>query len=434
MDSVRQQVIELRDGWKTVYETLLGNPTVATPHLEAISAEQINEVINTVAWWFDRAKAPKGFAPRFHLAKAATATSLSAALTALRSIQAGQYNFLPSLVTALNQVASGLHTLLASSKSDEVREHIASLGTELSEKLALIDTAQSELKDKVDALKDASTAADDITAKTEAVQENHDSAVATLKEITTTQTKAAEILETIKQDEEATTELKDAAAAIQKLNSDLAKKLAEQSETLDKLQQESQKQSELITNLLPEGASAGLASAFGARVRRLEGAKWMWMGIFILTILLLAGFAWQVVQIPQVNTEQVWIHVLRRLPLASPLIWLAWFSAIQYGNTLRVQEDYAFKEATSKAFEGYRSHMEHLASVDLKEGNTAMTMLAAKTIEILGHEPLRILAKSERDVSPTRALAELLSAKAAAAKTHVFKEIEKGAKAIPSEK
>ena len=114
----------------------------------------------------------------------------------------------------------------------------------------------------------------------------------------------------------------------------------------------------------------------------------MWMTIFILTVLLLAVFAWQIVHIPQANTEQIWTHVLHRLPLASPFIWLAWFSAIQYGNTLRVQEDYAFKEATSKAFEGYRSHMEHLASVDLKEGNTAMTMLAAKTIEILSHEPL----------------------------------------------
>src|SRR6266567_3682290 len=131
MDAVRQQVSELRDGWKTVYETLLANPAVAAPHLETISAEQINEVIEAAVWWFDRAKAPKGFAPRFHLAEAVTSTSHSAALTALRSIQGGQYNFLPSLVTALNQVMSGLHTLLASSDDDDARQQIASLGLEL---------------------------------------------------------------------------------------------------------------------------------------------------------------------------------------------------------------------------------------------------------------------------------------------------------------
>jgi hypothetical protein len=429
MDAVRQQVAELREGWKTVYETVSANPAVAAPHLETISVEQINEIIETVVWWLDRARAPKGFAPRFYLAKSVASTSLSTALTALRNVQSGQYNHLPTLVVALNQVASALHTLLAASDSDEMHQYIASLGTEMSEKLALVDTAHRELQAKVDALKDASTAGEDIIAKAEAIQKNHDSAVATLKDITATQTKASEVLAAIREDEEVTTTLKDDAAEIQKRNAELASKLEERSNELGKLEQESQKQSELITSILPQAASAGLASSFAGRVRQLEWTKWMWMGIFVLTILSLAVFAWQIVKIPQANTEQVWSHVLHRLPLASPVIWLAWFSAIQYGNTLRVQEDYAFKEATSKAFEGYRRHMEHLTSVDLKEGNTAMTMLSAKTIDILGHEPLRILAKSERDASPTHALAELLTVKAAAAKTHLLQEIEDRAKA-----
>jgi hypothetical protein len=430
MDAVRQQVTQLRDGWTSVYETLLTNPTVAAPHLETISPEQINEVIEGVVWWLDRAKAPKGFAPRFHLAKSVASTSLSTALTALRNIQAGQYNHLPTLVTSLNQVASALHSLLASSDSNELHQNIASLGTEMSEKLALVDTAQRELKGKVDALKDASKAAEEITAKAEAISASHDSAVAALKEISVIQTKASEALAAIEEDEQATTKLKDDAAEIEKRNAELANELKQQSEELGNLQQESQKQSDLIVSLLPQAASAGLASSFAGRVRQLEWTKWMWMAIFITTVLGLALFAWQIVKIPQANTEQIWSHVLHRLPLASPLIWLAWFSAIQYGNTLRVQEDYAFKEATSKAFEGYRKHMEHLTSVDLKEGNTAMTMLSAKTIDILGHEPLRILARSERDVSPTHAFAELLSAKAMAVKTHLFQEIEDRAKVI----
>jgi chemotaxis protein histidine kinase CheA len=428
MDSIRQQVTQLGDAWKAVYATLLANPAVAAPHLEAISAAQINEVIEATVWWLDRAKAPKGFAPRFHLAKSVASTSLATAVTAVKNVQAGQYNYLPTLVTALNQVTSALHTLLISSGTDHMRELVASLGTELSEKLSLVDTAQRELKQKVDTLNDASTAAAEIATKAVEVTESHDAAAVALKEITSTQEKAAEILEAIKADEEATAKFKEDASETEKRNSNSAKKLEEQSEKLVKLQQDSEKQSETITGLLPKAASAGLAASFATRVRQLEGAKWMWMILFILTIVILALFAWQIVQIPQANTEQIWTHVLHRLPLASPLIWLAWFSAIQYGNTLRVQEDYAFKEATSKAFEGYRSHMEHLHSVDLEEGNTAMTMLSAKTIEILSHEPLRILARSERDVSPTQALAELLSAKAAAVKTHLFQEIQQQAK------
>ena len=41
MDAVRQQVSELRDGWKTVYETLSANPAVAAPHLETIACDAV---------------------------------------------------------------------------------------------------------------------------------------------------------------------------------------------------------------------------------------------------------------------------------------------------------------------------------------------------------------------------------------------------------
>ena len=65
MDAVRQQVEQNceRDG--RLFTRPSANPAVAAPHLETISAEQINEVIGTVVWWLNRAKAPKGFAPRF---------------------------------------------------------------------------------------------------------------------------------------------------------------------------------------------------------------------------------------------------------------------------------------------------------------------------------------------------------------------------------
>src|SRR5258705_2208482 len=115
---------------------------------------------------------------------------------------------------------------------------------------------------------------------------------------------------------------------------------------------------------------------------------------------------------PRTPTEQT--HgspLLRRLPCAAPLIWLGWFSAIQYGNTIRVQEDYAFKAATSKAFAGYKDHMEYMANVQLDEANSAMKLLAARTIEILAHEPLRIYQKPHKDVSPANFLLSIFGGK-----------------------
>ncbi len=48
--------------------------------------------------------------------------------------------------------------------------------------------------------------------------------------------------------------------------------------------------------------------------------------------------------------------------------------------------------------------MEHMANVQLEEANTAMTLLAAKTVSILANEPLRIYNKYERDASPANSI------------------------------
>src|SRR5579885_2017293 len=74
MDAVRQRVAQLRDGWKPVYDILLANPSVTAPYLETISAEQIDEIIQGLASWLDRAKAPNGFAPKFNLPKSVVST------------------------------------------------------------------------------------------------------------------------------------------------------------------------------------------------------------------------------------------------------------------------------------------------------------------------------------------------------------------------
>ena len=130
------------------------------------------------------------------------------------------------------------------------------------------------------------------------------------------------------------------------------------------------------------------------------------MAVFVGAMAGLFSLAVRIIGLQAGTSQALWQLILQRLPLAAPMIWLGWFSAVQYGNTLRVQEDYAFKEATSKAFAGYRDHMEHLASVSLAEGNTAMTLMAQKTIEILAQEPLRIFQDIGKDSAPTHGLVD----------------------------
>lgn len=177
---------------------------------------------------------------------------------------------------------------------------------------------------------------------------------------------------------------------------------------LERLQGQSIKQEKIIDSILPRGASAGLASAFSSRGKQLNSTKWVWLILFVFSLAALSVFAWNLAKIELTDTMTFWDQLLSRLPLAAPLVWLGWFSAIQYGNIIRVQEDYAFKEATSKAYQGYKDHMEHLGNVDLDEAQTALTLLSETTIQVLGKEPLRIYGKTSQDASPALGLTQML--------------------------
>src|SRR5690606_37643271 len=127
---------------------------------------------------------------------------------------------------------------------------------------------------------------------------------------------------------------KEAVEANEKLN----KELTEAKQRLGDLEKRASEQSALIDSLLPKGASAGLAAAFASRGKGLNTTKTTWMIVFIATVAALGGLAFILAtQAPKVDEPFV-LHLLQRLPLAAPLIWLGWFSAVQYGNTVRVQE------------------------------------------------------------------------------------------------
>lgn len=117
--------------------------------------------------------------------------------------------------------------------------------------------------------------------------------------------------------------------------------------------------------LVLEGTSkAGLAASFGARRTQLEKAQVNWSLAFGAgIILIITGVVVSIVNVtnfpPLIKSDgfiDPW-GVLARLMLTGPTIWFTWFAAKQYGHTLRLIEDYAFKEAAALAFIGYRREM-----------------------------------------------------------------------------
>ncbi len=85
------------------------------------------------------------------------------------------------------------------------------------------------------------------------------------------------------------------------------------------------------------------------------------------------------------------------MPVLLPAIWFTWFSARRYSYAERIQEDYANKEASARAFEGYKKQMR---TVGLESDDEMLKLLCARAIEIYSKDPQRIYEHKIRDVSP----------------------------------
>lgn len=407
MDAIREQVRKLTESWKRTMDKAAANPSAWQPYLLNSSLAQVDEAVETVSHWLGRIRAPSGFAPGFHVAKAVATATLPSLTAAGQQLEAGQYNHFPSFLSGIVNLLNAIHTMAVFSQKDAANAAAADLSAELSQALALVGTAQAELANKVARLTEAAELGDEIEAIHQDVKKKQEQSLASLKAIEDSRSDVEQALEdargSAKQSEGLAKELEEIVAKSKKTEEALTAlvKVAEE------IKLRCERQQELIDSLLPKGASAGLAAAFAARTGKLERTKWAWMGAFAISVVLLSAFAFHLSQATP-SPDEYWSYVLYRVTLAAPLIWFAWFSAIQYGNTVRVQEDYAFKEATSKAFQGYRDHMEHLASIDDDQAGTAMSLMAQRTIEILAREPLRIFNRTDHDASPATSLMDRL--------------------------
>ena len=408
MSDLSLLVDQLKQNWANVRVGLDANRAAwkaSSPHL---SLEQLDEVIATLSTWLVLVKPPKGFRPGFAMSRALALSSLPAAISACQGLGRSEYGQFNSLTAALTQAMGALHGMNIFAGKDGAAAIAAGLSADLAESLALTHTAQAEITSKQVRLESVEKVAAAIEQAREKVESSKVEVEEILEELSETKEKSTAAAEALSGREEKIATLEARHGELSEMANSLLKRLNVGSTELENLQLESKKQNDLIVALLPKGATAGLAASFAARVRSLEFTKWMWMVGFLLAI---GGLIWvgnQVFGAPIPTGSTLLSEFGKRLPLLGPMIWLGWFSAIQYGNVLRVQEDYAFKEVTSKAFAGYRDYLATMQTIDLPGGHNALSMLTASTIEILAREPLRILNKSDQDVSPAQAILKTL--------------------------
>lgn len=463
MEEIRKQYREVDRSWEKAYRLALANPTAWKPHLPNASLTVLNESVEALGKWIDRSRAPSGFSPGYHLAKSLAGMHLPNLLASVQQLEAGNFNHLPNFVNQLISALSAIHAMVIYAPKNEQETINADFTAELTQALSLLNTAQEELAGKASLLESSQELVNDIETSHKTVLETEGSVLESKNNIENANELASSSVEKIRtclsdikeKQQQCTSEIEgfntqysetlDAHeaefktlteekrrqydAVIQEHQSEYTELLDEHgreykklvtdnkalndnlknmADELERLQERCRKQEEIIESIIPRGASAGLAAAFSSRGKQLDKTKWIWLSLFVASLTALAAFAWHLTSIELPEGVTFWDQLLSRLPLAAPLVWLGWFSAIQYGNIIRVQEDYAFKEATSKAYQGYKDHMEHLGNVDLDEAQTALTLLSETTIQVLGREPLRIYGKTAQDASPAHGLSQIL--------------------------
>ncbi|MBB5039834.1 hypothetical protein [Prosthecobacter dejongeii] len=411
MPELNPAIETITEAWAASLPILQANSSIVESVAPGCSVEQCDEAVQTILKWASSNRAPHGFRPIYPIVRLQLASSLTGLSQHAQNLKGNPAAHFPAFFTQLLQCIAPITAACTFSDKAESHKSIGELGGELSQHISLMHTAQGELGKKMALLeKSEATAAlvDERASAVETAATEIETAVAKLAEQSAS---ASTHLEEIEEGHTEIEALKNRLDGLIKQNETLQSQLQEQAKHAQDIANKADQQQKLLDELLPRGTSAGLASAFNQQRTRFGWSQTGWAAVFLGSVITLIVFAWSIkLGLPTSTPSEIWSYLLFRIPLASPLIWLGWFSAIQYGNVLRLKEDYAFKEATSMAFAGYRDHMEHLREVDDSDAGNALNKLALVTISILGNDPLRLLQGQSADASPLDKISTLLRA------------------------
>lgn len=214
---------------------------------------------------------------------------------------------------------------------------------------------------------------------------------------------ATESLNELKKTEDAAAALVESMAAADKKAAKVLSVIQAHEADLARLKGEADKLRSRIESLLPNATSAGLATAFRDQQARFVWPQWMWLATFVVTIGgLLASSLWG---LPATNDswDSMGRHFVNRLPLIAPLVWLAIYAGRHYQLALRLQEEYAYKEAVSAAFEGYKREMGTVGAG--ADGGSPLVTLCENVLSTLGQRPGRIYEGKHEDITPANTFA-----------------------------
>jgi hypothetical protein len=140
--------------------------------------------------------------------------------------------------------------------------------------------------------------------------------------------------------------------------------------------------------------SQGLSAAFSERSRGLATTMWVWTGAFVVALVTGAAFGTHRVQEigellnnPAMTNWALSINlILAALSVGAP-IWFGWMATKQINQRFRLSEDYAFKAAVSRAYEGYRKEAARIdKDMEARLLSSALTRLDEQPLRFVDQE------------------------------------------------
>lgn len=281
----------------------------------------------------------------------------------------------------INELEERLETLIASTQAQQ-----DSIVSQQAQVKALMDDAAKDRNQLTQTVQQLGEKLSDAQTKSSEINTILGTVIQHGKEVATHLATAESHSQTIG---EATNEIADTRTDSQNLKTELTQSSAKYTELVGR-----------IEGILPGATAAGLAKSFEARKDALKNPKRVALALFAISIV---GFTalgiWALLGSDIKNLTDFFVFAFERSPFIVGLLLLEEFGRRQYNSTVKLEEDYAYKESISKAFEGYRQEFESMEKPELQQA------LSERTIETLYERPGRLLDHEAKEKIP----AELLS-------------------------
>ena len=283
--------------------------------------------------------------------------------------------------------------------SDQL-EQVRKAREELAELLQEAETVSTNVNEALAELQTANTAASQELTKVKAlaaeVQKTRDDATASGAQ-------TSKLLEQARQDRDKTSQLAAVADTTEE-------RIAGYEQNLGSLQEQMESLQARIEGLLPGATSAGLAQSFQQRKDTFKRPKIVWSSLFgsavgLLLIVAAVGESGLLNVSSSGSLSAIGIGLLHRLPFAVPLVWFAIFAQRRYAEAARLEEDYAYKEAVSRAFEGYKRELQGIS--DLKGQHVPLIQFCSDVLRTLSMMPGRVFDAKLDEPTPLSAAASL---------------------------